>query len=316
MRFATARTHSPEREPQRTRGASSRGDNEGRPGYAGRVSSTEGSSPEAEPGEQPPPFDITVAHPARVYDYWLGGKDNYAADRAAGDRVIELRGSDVLDGVRANRRFLGRAVRYLVEQEGIRQFLDIGTGLPSANNTHEVAQDAAPDTKIVYVDNDPIVLTHARALLTSAPEGKTAYISADLRETDKILLEAAETLDWDQPIALMFLMTLQYIPDSEDPHAIVRRYTAALPPGSFLVLSDTTREDDDQVLAESTRRLNEGMAGRVTQTRRSTAEVARFFDGLALVEPGITTPHHWRPGPEEPNQENDMPARCGVARIS
>ena len=250
-----------------------------------------------------------------MYNYWLGGKDNYAADRAAGDRVIELRGADVLHGVRANRRFLGRAVRYLVEQEGIRQFLDIGTGLPSADNTHEVAQAAAPDTKVVYVDNDPIVLAHARALLTSAPEGQTAYISADLREVDKILSEAAETLDWDQPIALMFLMTLQYIPDAEDPHAIVRRYTDGLPPGSFLVVSDTTREDDDQVLAESTRRLNEGMAGRVTQTRRSPAEVARFLDGLDSVEPGVTTPHHWRPGPEEPNQENDMPARCGVARV-
>jgi len=281
------------------------------------VSSTasSSSSPAAEPGDEVPPFDTSVAHPARVYDYWLGGKDNYAADRAAGDRVIEVRGADVLHGVRANRRFLGRAVRYLVEQEGIRQFLDIGTGLPSADNTHEVAQAAAPDTKVVYVDNDPIVLAHARALLTSAPEGRTAYIEADLREVDKILSEAAKTLDLEQPLALMFLMTLQYIPDAEDPHAIVRRYVDALPSGSFLVVSDTTLENNDQVLTESARRLNEGMAGRVTQTRRSNAEVARFFEGLALVEPGVSTPHHWRPGPEEPNQENDMPARCGVARV-
>jgi len=281
------------------------------------VSSTasSSSSSEAEPGDEVPPFDTSVAHPARVYDYWLGGKDNYAADRAAGDRVIEVRGTGILEGVRANRRFLGRSVRYLVEQEGIRQFLDIGTGLPSADNTHEVAQKAAPDTKVVYVDNDPIVLAHARALLTSAPEGRTAYISADLREVDKIFSEAANTLDWAKPVALMFLMTLQYIPDAEDPHAIVRRYVNGLPPGSFLVVSDTTVEDDDQVLAEGTRRLNEGMAGRVTQTRRSSAEVARFFDGLDLVQPGVTTPHHWRPGPDEPNQENDMPARCGVARI-
>lgn len=278
------------------------------------AASSSSSGPEL--SDEPPPFDTTVAHPARVYDYWLGGKDNYAADRAAGDRVIELRGDDVLQGVRANRRFLGRAVRYLVEQEGIRQFLDIGTGLPSANNTHEVAQTASPDSKIVYVDNDPIVLAHARALLTSAPQGKTAYVSADLRDTEKILSEAAETLDWKQPVALMFLMTLQYIPDEEDPHAIVRRYVDALPPGSFLLVSDTTLENDDEVLAESTRRLNAGMAGRVTQTRRSNAEVARFFDGLDLVEPGITTPHHWNPGPDEPNQENDMPARCGLARVS
>jgi O-methyltransferase involved in polyketide biosynthesis len=273
------------------------------------------SSSEADWGDEPPPFDITVAHPARVYDYWLGGKDNYAADRIAGDRVIEVRGDDVKHGVRANRRFLGRAVRHLVEQEGIRQFLDIGTGLPSANNTHEVAQVAAPDTKVVYVDNDPIVLAHARALLTSAPEGRTAYISADLRDRDQILAEAAQTLDWGQPVALMFLMTLQYIPDEEDPHAIVRGYADALPPGSFLVISDTTRESDDKVLAESVRRLNEGMAGRVSQTRRSPAEVAKFFDGLDLIAPGVTSPHRWNPDPEEPNLGNDMPARCGVARI-
>jgi S-adenosyl methyltransferase len=281
------------------------------------VSSTQASSSSsAEPGDEHPPFDATVAHPARVYNFWLGGKDNFAADRAAGERVIELRGADVLLGVRANRRFLGRAVRYLVEREGIRQFLDIGTGLPSANNTHEVAQTAAPDSKVVYVDNDPIVLAHARALLTSAPQGKAAYISADLRDVDKVLAEAAKTLDWEQPVALMFLMTLQYIPDAEDPHAIVRRYVAALPPGSFLVLSDTTLENDDQILAESTRRLNEGMAGRVTQTRRTNAEVARFFDGLDLVEPGVTTPHRWNSGPDEPSKEDDMPARCGVARVS
>ena len=272
-------------------------------------------APEAEWGDEPPPFDISVAHPARVYNYWLGGKDNFAADRMAGDRVIEVRGDDVRHGVRANRRFLGRAVRHLVEQEGVRQFLDIGTGLPSAANTHEVAQAAAPDVKVVYADNDPIVLAHARALLTSAPEGKTAYVSADLRDRDQILADAKRTLDWEQPVALMFLMTLQYIPDEEDPHTIVRGYVDALPPGSFLVVSDTTREDDDQVLAESARRLNEGMAGRVTQTRRSPAQVARFFDGLDLIAPGVTSPHRWHPGPEEPNQENDMPARCGVARI-
>ena len=280
------------------------------------ASSWSSKSSAAESGEDPPPFDISVAHPARVYDYWLGGKDNYAADRAAGDRVIEVRGADVLHGVRANRRFLGRAVRHLVEQEGIRQFLDIGTGLPSANNTHEVAQATAPDAKVVYVDNDPIVLAHARALLTSTPQGKTAYISADLREVDKVLAEAKNTLDWQRPLALMFLMTLQYIPDAEDPHAIVRRYAAALPPGSFLVISDTTLEKDDQVLVESTRRLNEGMAGRAVQTRRSAAEVARFFDGLDLVDPGVSSPHRWRPGPDEPNLENDSPARCGVARLS
>jgi hypothetical protein len=279
------------------------------------VSTPSSSSSPAEPDDEVPSIDTSVAHPARIYDYWLGGKDNYAADRAAGDRVIEVRGDVILQGVRANRRFLGRAVRYLVEEEGIRQFLDIGTGLPSANNTHEVAQAAAPDAKVVYVDNDPIVLAHARALLTSAPEGRTAYISADLREVDKILSEARKTLDWEQPVALMFLMTLQYVPDADDPHAIVRRYTAALPPGSFLVIADTTLEDDDQALTESVRRMNEGMAGQTTQTRRTKAEVARFFDGLDPVEPGVLSLHRWRPGPEEPGTEYDWPTRAGVARI-
>jgi trans-aconitate methyltransferase len=262
--------------------------------------------------DESPKFDISVAHPARIYDYWLGGKDNFAADRAAGDRVIEIR-PEIIANVRANREFLGRAVRYLVEQEGIRQFLDIGTGLPSASNTHEVAQAAAPDARIVYVDNDPIVLAHARALLTSAPEGQTAYISADLRDVDTVLAEATETLDFGQPVALMFLMTLQYVPDAGDPHAIVRRYVDALSPGSFLVVSDTTIENEDAVLTESARRMNEGMAGRTTQTRRSPAGILRFFDGLDLIEPGLTRLNSWRPGPDDPTGRG-IPAHCAVGR--
>jgi hypothetical protein len=273
------------------------------------------NEPKGRPGtesyEETPPFDISVAHPARIYDYWLGGKDNFAADREAGDRVIQLR-PEIIPGVRANRRFLGRAVRYLVQQEGIRQFLDIGTGLPSANNTHEVAQRVTPESRIVYVDNDPIVLTHARALLTSAREGKTAYVSADLRDVGKIVAEAAQTLDFGQPVALMFLMTLQYIPDSDDPHAIARRYLDALAPGSFVVVSDTIIENDDKVLGESERRLNEGMGGKVTQTRRTPQSIASFFDGLEMVEPGLVTLSRWRPGPDEPDQY--IPTRCGVAR--
>jgi SAM-dependent methyltransferase len=264
------------------------------------------------PEDESAGFDTSVAHPARIYDYWLGGKDNFAADRAAGDRVIEIR-PEIIVGVRANRRFLGRAVRYLAGQAGIRQFLDIGTGLPSANNTHEVAQAVAPDARIVYVDNDPIVLAHARALLTSAPEGKTAYVSADLREADAVLGEAARTLDFSQPVALMFLMTLQYIPDADDPHAIVRHYVEALAPGSFLVVSDPTIENQDAVLTESTKRLNEGMAGRTQQTRRSTADVLRFFDGLELIEPGLTMLDNWRPEPADPDGR-DIPAHCAIAR--
>jgi SAM-dependent methyltransferase len=273
------------------------------PRYPGAVSGT----------EKPPAIDVSVAHPARIYDYWLGGKDNFAADRAAGDKIIELR-PEIVPGVRANRRFLGRAVRYLAAEAGIRQFLDIGTGLPSAHNTHEVAQDAAPDARVVYVDNDPIVLAHARALLTSTPEGKTAYLSADLRDAKTILAGAAETLDFGQPIALMFLMTLQYIPDSDDPHAIVAGYLDALAPGSVLVVSDTIMEPDDAVLAESAKRMNQGMGGRVTQTRRPLPELARFFDGLELLEPGLAPLNRWRPGPDEPALERDIPAVAGVAR--
>jgi SAM-dependent methyltransferase len=264
--------------------------------------------------DEPPPFDISVAHPARIYDYWLGGKDNFAVDRAAGDKVIELR-PEIIFGVRANRRFLGRAVRYLAEA-GIRQFLDIGTGLPSASNTHEVAQQVAPDSRIVYVDNDPIVLTHARALLTSTPEGKTAYVSADLKDTKTILAEAAKTLDFGEPVALMFLMTLQYVPDSDDPHAIVREYIDALAPGSFLVLSDPAIENDDKVLAESARRMNESMGGKTTQTRRTPETLARFFDGLEMLEPGLVPLNRWRPGPDDPKPHRDIPALAGIAKKS
>ncbi|HUN33831.1 MAG TPA: SAM-dependent methyltransferase [Trebonia sp.] len=259
-----------------------------------------------------PRIDASVAHPARIYDYWLGGRDNFAADRAAGDRVIEIR-PEIIAGVRANRRFLGRAVRYLVEQQGIRQFLDIGTGLPSADNTHEVAQASAPDARIVYVDNDPIVLAHARALLIGTSPGSTEYVSADLREVDRILASAGETLDLSQPVALMFLMTLQYVPDAEDPHAIVGRYLDALASGSFLVLSDTTIEGQDELLTESARRMNEGMAGRTTQTRRSQADLLRFFDRLSLVEPGLVTLDHWHPGPDE-SPALDIPAHCALGR--
>jgi SAM-dependent methyltransferase len=260
-----------------------------------------------------PPYDASVAHPARIYDYWLGGKDNFEADRAVGDKVIDLR-PEIVYGVQLNRRFLGRAVRYLAVQAGVRQFLDIGTGLPSANNTHEVAQGVAPAARIVYVDNDPIVLTHARALLTSAPEGKTSYVRADLRDTGAVLAEAAKTLNFARPVALMFLMTLQYIPDAQDPHKIVRHYLDALPPGSFLVISDPIIEGEEEVLVESARRMNEGMGGRTTQTRRSPEAIARFFDGLELLDPGLVALDEWRPDPYDPTGGPAIPARAGVAR--
>jgi hypothetical protein len=239
-----------------------------------------------------PKLDVSVAHPARVYDYWLGGKDNFAADREAAEQVIAAN-PHVLPGVRANRAFLGRAVRYLAGEAGIRQFLDIGTGLPTVDNTHEVAQQVAPGCRIVYVDNDPIVLSHARALLTSTAEGATAYVDADLRETPAVLEGAAATLDFGQPVAVMLLMILQYIPDAEDPWAIVARLLDAVPPGSYLVVSDTASDIEAEAVAESARRYNRRL-GSVRQTRRTREEFARFFDGLELVDPGVVALPEWR----------------------
>ncbi len=237
-------------------------------------------------------LDVSVAHPARVYDYWLGGKDNFAADREAAEQVIAAN-PNVLPGVRANRAFLGRAVRYLAGEAGVRQFLDIGTGLPTVDNTHEVAQQVAPQCRIVYVDNDPIVLSHARALLTSAPEGATAYVDADLRDTGTVLEGAAGTLDFSQPVAVMLLMILQYVPDQDDPWGIVARLLDAVPPGSYLVVSDTAADIEADAVAESARRYNQRL-GSVRQTRRTQAEFARFFEGLDLVDPGVVPLPEWR----------------------
>jgi hypothetical protein len=181
-------------------------------------------------------IDITVAHPARVYDYWLGGKDNFAPDRVAGDRVLAVT-PGLRYRVRANRAFLGRTVRYLAAEAGVRQFLDLGTGIPSADNTHEVAQRVAPQARVVYVDNDPIVLRHAQALLRSAPGGVTTYIEADLRDPQPILRQAAATLDFSQPVAVMLLGVLHLVSDAEDPWRIVTELMAAVSPGSYLVIS-------------------------------------------------------------------------------
>ena len=256
------------------------------------------------------PFDTNVAHIARVYDYWLGGKDNYEADRAAAEQVIATF-PDVLVSVRAQRAFLGRAVHYLVAEAGIRQFLDIGTGLPAGNNTHEVAQGIAPESRVVYVDNDPIVLLHSQALLTSSPQGATAYIDADIRDTRKILDEAAGVLDFSQPVAVMLLGVLHCIPDGDDPAAIVARLTAAVPAGSYLVIahpaSDVTKE-----LSRSMGDYNKQAAAPLTA--RSHAEVSRFFAGLDLLEPGVVQLHRWRPGTAEAGQGRELANYGGVGR--
>ncbi len=257
-------------------------------------------------------FDTSVAHPARLYDYWLGGKDNFAADRAAGDAATAAN-PGIIAGVRANRRFLARAVRYLAQEAGVRQFLDIGTGLPSADNTHEVAQLAAPECRVVYVDNDPIVLAHARALLTSTREGATGYIDADARDVATVLRRASGCLDLTRPVALMFLLILQYIPDADDPHSIVARLLDALPSGSYLVLSDTASDIRAEVTGPSTARLNERL-GRARLTRRSRAEIERYFTGLELIEPGIVPLNRWRPAAGTPEPADDLPAYCGIGR--
>jgi len=245
---------------------------------------------------EPPPFDTTVAHSARLWNYLLGGKDNFAADREAAEQALALM-PDLVLSARADREFLGRAVRYLAGETGIRQFLDIGTGLPTANNTHEVAQGIAPDARVVYVDNDPIVLIHARALLTSTPEGATDYIQDDVRNPDSILAGAARTLDFDQPVALMLLGIMNFVVDDREAYAIVRELLDALPSGSYLALSHPTLEVHREAVEESMRLWNESGAAPITA--RNPKELEQFFDGLELIEPGVVTCSRWRPHPDD-----------------
>ena len=239
-----------------------------------------------------PTFDTGVAHVARVYNYWLGGKDNYAADRAAGDATIEAY-PDLVASVRANRAFLARSVKYLVEQAGVRQFLDIGTGIPSANNTHEVAQAQAPDSRVVYVDNDPVVLAHARALLTGSSQGATDYIDADLRDLDAILTQAKQTLDFSRPVAVMLIAVLHMIGEEDQPHAIVAKLMEAVPSGSYLALSHVAKDIAPEQQAEAARRYNRMAHDK--QNHRTHPEVVRFFSGLELIEPGVVAVQQWRP---------------------
>jgi hypothetical protein len=255
-----------------------------------------------------PDIDIRVPHIARIYDYWLGGKDNFAADREAAERAMAVTPT-IVPGVRANRRFLGRSVRYLA-QEGVLQFLDIGTGIPTANNTHEVAQSVAPQARVVYVDNDPIVLNHARALLTSAT-APTSYIDADARDTARILEEAAKVLDFGQPVAVMLIAILHCIPDSDDPYQLVADLMAAVPPGSYLAITHPAR-DQLEVATRAEESLTESMGQKVTF--RSHEEVSRFFAGLSLVEPGVVPVQDWRP--DSIHDLNSAPTAMwgGVAR--
>ena len=258
-----------------------------------------------------PQLDTRHAHSARVYNYWLGGQDNFAADREAAEQAIAANPGIVAD-VRANREFLARAVRYLAAECGVRQFLDVGAGLPTANNTHQVAQAVAPDARVVYVDNDPLVLVHARTLLSSSPEGRTAYVEADLRDTAAIIRQASHSLDLGAPIALMLLIILHLIPDPDDPYGIVATLVDALPTGSYLVLAHPASDIRAASMAEMTRRVNERMSG-PKATMRDRAAITRFFDGLELTEPGVVQPQQWRPDPAliSPDQ---VTAWCGVGR--
>ena len=270
---------------------------------------TSDAEPAAPRLAEPPSFDTSRAHPARVYDYLLGGKDNYQADREAGDQVIAAMPS-VPAGARANRAFLRRAVGYLVAEAGIRQFLDIGTGLPTADNTHEVAQSLAPESRVVYVDNDPIVLAHARALLTSCPAGATAYIDADARDTATIVREAGRTLDFTKPVAVMMLLLLHFIPDADEPGKIVRELLAPLAPGSYLVVTAAASDIQTEQLTGVATRYN----SQVTTgfTARSREQIARYFDGLELIEPGIVPVADWRAR----NDGAVIPAYAGVGRTT
>jgi len=265
------------------------------------------------PADAPPEvqLDTTVPHIARIYDYWLGGKDNFAVDREAGQRAMDANPS-LYQGVKGNRAFLARSVRFLAGEQGIRQFLDIGTGIPTANNTHEVAQSVAPESRVVYVDNDPIVLAHARALLASGPNGATAYVDADLRDPGTILAEAGRTLDLTQPVAIMLLLILHLIPDQNDPYQIVARLLDRVPTGSYLVISHPASDIQAAASAEAARRYNQFVS--TPQTRRTRTQVSRFFTGLDILEPGIVQLHHWRPDPGTAAPADAISSHGGVGR--
>jgi S-adenosyl methyltransferase len=261
-----------------------------------------------------PAIDMTVAHPARRYNYWLGGKDNFAADRESGDEFARrFPGARV--GARANRAMLQRAVRFLAAEAGVRQFLDIGTGLPTADNTHEVAQRIAPETRVVYVDNDPLVMTHARALLTSSPQGRTTYLQADLRDPADILgrPELAETLDLTRPVGLMLVAVLHFVEGDGAAQPIVRRLLDAMPAGSFLVATHATVDFSPPEHQAAHLRMRE--EGRSDVWTRGRTEFGALFDGLELVEPGIVPVSEWRPDPatDLPDRQ-DVSVWGGVAR--
>ncbi|GFH36356.1 SAM-dependent methyltransferase [Streptomyces pacificus] len=255
-------------------------------------------------------IDTSKPHSARFWNYFVGGKDHYEIDREVGEQIRDIF-PGLVDVARTSRHFLGRAVRHLAGEQGVRQFLDIGTGLPTADNTHEVAQRVAPDARIVYVDNDPLVLTHARALLTSTPEGATAYIDADMYDPDAVLEAAAECLDFSEPVALVILNTLGHVSDYGRARALVSRLMDGLPSGSFLVISDSTATSQGMIAASEAYNAS----GAIPYYVRAVEEIAGFFEGLDLVEPGIVQVTRWRPDADGAQGEPaDVDAYGGVGR--
>jgi hypothetical protein len=258
------------------------------------VSSDESASARAEAEDLPAGgIDTTAPQSARIWNYWLGGKDNYPVDREAGDAFAKLF-PGIGDEARAARYYLARTVRYLAGEAGIRQFLDVGTGLPNVDNTHEIAQRVAPESRVVYVDNDPLVLAHARALLTSTAEGATHYIDADIHDPEAILRAASQFLDFTRPTALILMGILGHVADFDEARSIVRTLMGALPSGSYLAHDDST--NTNQVYNEATRMYNEESGG-VPYILRSPEQLARLYDGLELVEPGVVMCTQWRPDP-------------------
>ncbi|GIJ62113.1 hypothetical protein Vau01_096290 [Virgisporangium aurantiacum] len=260
------------------------------------------------PADSDSPLNTEVPHSARVWNYWLGGKDNFAIDREVGDQVKEAF-PDIVPIARESRRFLGRAVQFLAGDIGIRQFLDIGTGLPTADNTHEVAQRISPECRIVYVDHDPLVLAHARALLNSHAAGTTDYLQADVRDVTTILAGATRTLDLSQPIAVMMLGILGNVTDYDEARSVVDRLVEAVSPGSYLVINDGTNVINPEARNEATRiSIETGFP----YIARSPKQIRAYFHAVDLIEPGVVSCSRWRPDHDATPQEVD--AFCGVAR--
>ncbi|ASW54102.1 SAM-dependent methyltransferase [Plantactinospora sp. KBS50] len=269
---------------------------------------------QSDPGQVQHAIDTSVPHPARRYNYWLGGKDNFAADRASGDQIAAAWPS-IRTAAIENRGFLKRVTTFLTAEVGIRQFLDIGTGLPTADNTHEVAQAVAPDTRVVYVDNDPMVGVHARALMTSTPQGATAYLEADLREPEAILRhpDLARTLDLGRPVALMLIAVLHFVRDLDEVTRIVRRLVSALPSGSHVATTNATK---DFLSPEGAAAYDALLAaGRLDVFPRSRQEIAEIFAGLEAVEPGIVPVSEWRAGGGDHPDPADVSVLAAVYRV-